>query len=194
MSEPQPQEGANQQPQQQAPPWGSDDEFNPQKAWDLIQNLRADKDKLAARPALTDEQRQQLSEYQQILESSKSDLERANEEMSRWQTEAQTWRQAAVGSRVEALAAQSFADPSDAVSALADKNFLDSGGRIDEAAIKKELDDLLQRKPHWARPTDSTQARRLPAPNGAQGSSGGQPPADPASQFASIIQGQLGSP
>lgn len=37
------------------PPWGSDDEFNPQKAWDLIQNLRGElktsKDTLAATTA-----------------------------------------------------------------------------------------------------------------------------------------------
>lgn len=26
----------------QTPPWGSDEEFNPQKAWDLIQNLRTE--------------------------------------------------------------------------------------------------------------------------------------------------------
>lgn len=31
-----------------APPWGSDDQFTPQRAWDLIQNLRADNAKLRA--------------------------------------------------------------------------------------------------------------------------------------------------
>lgn len=29
-----------------APPWGSDDEFNPEKAWKLIQDLRKDKERL----------------------------------------------------------------------------------------------------------------------------------------------------
>ena len=28
------------------PPWGSAEEFNPEKAWDLIQNVRSDKDTL----------------------------------------------------------------------------------------------------------------------------------------------------
>jgi len=30
-------------PEAPTPPWGSDDEFDPKKAWDLIQNLRAQK-------------------------------------------------------------------------------------------------------------------------------------------------------
>lgn len=29
-----------------APPWGTDDEFNPEKAWKLIQDLRKDKERL----------------------------------------------------------------------------------------------------------------------------------------------------
>lgn len=32
--------------EQPTPPWGTDEEFNPEKAWKLIQDLRADKDKL----------------------------------------------------------------------------------------------------------------------------------------------------
>lgn len=31
------------------PPWGSDDEFDPEKAWNLIQGLRTDKDRLSTR-------------------------------------------------------------------------------------------------------------------------------------------------
>lgn len=30
------------------PPWGSDDEFNPEKAWNLIQNVRAERDEAKA--------------------------------------------------------------------------------------------------------------------------------------------------
>lgn len=44
--------GGEQQPTQQgeqpAPPWGSDEQFDPEKAWRLIQNLRGDLDKAKA--------------------------------------------------------------------------------------------------------------------------------------------------
>ena len=30
------------------PPWGSDDEFNPEKAWNLLQNIRAERDEAKA--------------------------------------------------------------------------------------------------------------------------------------------------
>lgn len=48
-------EGSQAAPQQQespkpkekpTPPWGSDEEFNPEKAWKLIQDLRSDKEQL----------------------------------------------------------------------------------------------------------------------------------------------------
>ena len=42
--------------QQNTPPWGSPEDFNPEKAWNLIQALRADKEQLqAARDTLTQE-------------------------------------------------------------------------------------------------------------------------------------------
>lgn len=45
-----------------APPWGSDEEFNPQKAWDLIQNLRTEsKD---AKAKLREHEDAQLTEQQ----------------------------------------------------------------------------------------------------------------------------------
>ena len=42
---------ADAQPDDSAPtpPWGSDEEFDAEKAWNLIQGLRSDKDKLSAR-------------------------------------------------------------------------------------------------------------------------------------------------
>ncbi len=36
-------------PEAPTPPWGSDEEFNPQRAWDLIQNLRGEKDEAKAK-------------------------------------------------------------------------------------------------------------------------------------------------
>lgn len=59
-----------------APPWGDEANFDPARAWNLIENLRAEKDKLAARPALTPEQQNQLTEYQRLVEASQSEAER----------------------------------------------------------------------------------------------------------------------
>lgn len=126
------------------------------------------------------------------LEASKTDLERKAEEVARWQSDAEKWRTAAVSARIEALAGQDFADPSDAATALADPGkYLDAGGQINEAGIKAELAALLERKPHWRR-TESNPAPRAPAPNYAQGSGvDGKAAANPAAEFAAILQGQL---
>lgn len=133
-----------------------------------------------------------LAEYEQLKAASQTDAERQAQELNRWQSEAETWRKAAVGNRIQALAAVDFADPSDAVAALAEHNFLDAGGQIDEDAIRSELAAVLERKPHWRRPSEGAAApvTRTPAPSAAQGT-GGTPPNDPAAQLAAIVQGQL---
>lgn len=52
--------------QQNTPPWGTPEEFNPEKAWNLIQGLRADKDQLqAAKDSLTQERDTALGELGQ---------------------------------------------------------------------------------------------------------------------------------
>jgi hypothetical protein len=55
----------------QTPPWGSDEEFNPEKAWQLVQNLRADKDKLTTK--VTDYERS----VQEAEDAKKDDLTKA---------------------------------------------------------------------------------------------------------------------
>lgn len=77
-----------------APPWGTD--FDPEKAWNLVQNLRADKEKLSARPAMTTEQQQQLSEYQALVEASKSDAQRLQEQAAQAQRDAEQARADAI--------------------------------------------------------------------------------------------------
>lgn len=52
--------------QQTTPPWGTPEEFNPEKAWSLIQGLRADKEQLqAAKDSLTQERDTALGELGQ---------------------------------------------------------------------------------------------------------------------------------
>lgn len=175
-------------PATDTPPWGED--FDAEKAWNLVKGLRADKEKLAARPVLSDEQKQKLSEYERLEQASKSELDRKTEEVTRWQTEAERWRTASVSARIEALAGQDFADPSDAAAALADPSkYLDAGGVVDETAIKADLAALLERKPHWRR---SEGGPRVPAPNHSQGTSvNGGAPQSPAEQFGALMRQKL---
>lgn len=56
------------------PPWGSDEDFNPEKAWNLIQNLRSDKESLTA-------DRDKYKQAHDEAEKAKlSDLDRATSE------------------------------------------------------------------------------------------------------------------
>lgn len=184
----------NQQPsagQAQTPPWGSDEEFNPEKAWNLIQGLRADKEKLAGRRVLDEDAQRKLAEYDRLEQASKTELERKSEEAARWQTEAERWRTRSVASQVQALAATDFADPDDAVRSLDPSKYLDAGGEIDTAAIKADLGKLLEAKPHYRRPQDNP-GPRVPAPNRNQGSgSDGRTGADPGAEFAAILSQHL---
>lgn len=70
-------------PPAETPPWGSDEDFDPAKAWTLIQNLRGDKaktqierDELAARVAA--EETAKLSEQEKIAK----ELETARQELA----------------------------------------------------------------------------------------------------------------
>lgn len=179
-----------------APPWGDDANFDAEKAKKLILDLKADKDRVAARAFQTPEEfaraKQAMETVRTVEDAAKTDLQRANDEITRWQTEATRWREGAVRAQVEALAASDFADPSDAAAAVTDPaRYLDAGGSIDTAAIKRDLDDLLARKPHYRRNAGGlSTAPRAPLPNRSQGALG-TAPVDPAAEFAAIISGQL---
>lgn len=75
----------------------------------------------------------------------------------------------AVRAEVRALAADAFADPSDAVDALRAADFADSEGEIDLDAIKAKLADLLDTKPHWRKPAATPPAPPKPKPDPGQG-------------------------
>lgn len=186
-------QAATQQGQQQtAPPWGSDAEFDPAKAWKLIEDLRADKEKLSGREVLTPEQKARLAEYEKHKKETQTELEKAQGDATRWQTETETWRSAAVAATVKALAGADFADPDDAVRNLDPSKYLDAGGTIDERQIKADLEKLLEKKPHYKRDGEP-QGPRAPKPNLSQGSGvNGRSAPDPAQEFAAIMQGQLG--
>lgn len=76
-----------------------------------------------------------------------------------------------VHAEIRALAVDRLADPSDAPPFLgAVDDYLGADGDPDSDAIRLALDELLDRKPHLAKPTpQSATSPRPPAPNPAQG-------------------------
>ncbi|MGY1439627.1 hypothetical protein [Streptomyces reniochalinae] len=124
-------------------------------------------------------------------EAQKSEAERLTGQLTAAQERIAAIQQRAVRSEVKALAAVEFADPEDAHAFLDLGGYVDEDGDVDTAAISKDLRDLLKRKPHLAKPTDS--GPRRPAPDRSQGSSGNgnRTPSDPASEFAAIMSAAL---
>jgi hypothetical protein len=110
-TEQQPQGGEGVQQQAAAPPWGSDEEFNPERAWKKIQALEADKERLKNRPTLDADAKRKLAEYDALVESQKTEAQKQAEETARWQSEAERWRTTSVASTIKALAATDFEYP-----------------------------------------------------------------------------------
>jgi hypothetical protein len=82
------------------PPWGSDENFDAARAWKLIQDLKSDKERLSTRPTLSEEQRQQLDEYNRLVEASKSEEQRRQEQIEAANRERDDSRAEAVRLRV----------------------------------------------------------------------------------------------
>ncbi|KPC96293.1 hypothetical protein ADL27_04400 [Streptomyces sp. NRRL F-6602] len=129
----------------------------------------------------------------ELEDAQKSEAERLTEQLAAERERAATATRTAVAAKVEALAAKTFADPEDAAGALDLTAYTDEVGAIDTDRIQADLDDLLKRKPHWARPDDN--GPRRPAPDRTQGSSGNgsRTPNDPAADFAAFLNRGLSS-
>jgi DNA repair exonuclease SbcCD ATPase subunit len=131
------------------------------------------------------------AELQKIKDSEKSETERLADQLATANERIAATRQRLVRSQVQALARAAFADPEDAVGALDLDSYIDSDGDIDEAAIKADLDALLERKPHWAKPQPQEGPRR-PAPDRTQASGANkQRSLEPADEFAGWVTSRL---
>lgn len=128
----------------------------------------------------------------ELEDAQKSEQERLAEQLTAAEERAAKAVRTAVASKVEALAAVDFADPEDAAGALDLTTYVDDDGAIDSDAIKRDLAELLKRKPHWAKPPADTGPRR-PAPDRTQGSSGNgnRTSSDPGDIFAGLMQQAL---
>lgn len=67
-----------------APPWGED--FDPERAWRLVENLRAENGQLKQRPRLTAEEQQALDDYNSLVEASQTDAERRERELAQYRS------------------------------------------------------------------------------------------------------------
>ena len=155
-----------------APPWGSDEEFDPEKAWKLIQNLRGETEqykeyKNKAAPI--------LEEHERLRRASQTELEQAREDINALSAREQAWRSKAVSAEAKSHAA-TFIDADAAMALVGDLSNLITEDGIDSDAIAARFEQLAADKPHLVKP-DPTPPRFTP--NRAQGQSGtGQIPID----------------
>lgn len=137
------------------------------------------------------EQEPLLAELQKRKDAEKSDTDRLNDQLARAEEQITNTRQRLVRSQVQTLAMTGFADPEDAVGALELDSYIDSDGDIDEAAIKADLDALLERKPHWAK-SQPQEGPRRPAPDRTQASGANKTrPLNPEDEFSGWLTAQL---
>ncbi|GAA2802986.1 hypothetical protein [Streptomyces showdoensis] len=126
----------------------------------------------------------------ELEDAQKTEQERLAEQLTAQQEKAAKAIRTAVTSKVEALAAKDFADPEDAAGALNLADYVDDDGAIDTDAIKRDLAELLKRKPHWAK---APEGPRSPRPDRTQGSSGNgnRTPNSPEQEFAGFMKRAL---
>ncbi|WP_369167783.1 hypothetical protein AB5J49_07925 [Streptomyces sp. R28] len=92
--------------------------------------------------------REHAARLQEIDDRDKSELQKANDRLSKAEQRAAAMVERTARAEVRALAAGTFADPSDAAAFLNVADFVDDEGDIDSKGIEKALADLLKRKPH----------------------------------------------
>lgn len=125
-------------------------------------------------------------------EANRSEAERLQSQLDAREREITKIRQRAVKSEVRAMAADSFADKTDPEALLDVDAYIGDDGEIDTDRIKADLEDLLDRKPHLAKPKPDPQQRRKPAPDRTQASGANQPRAkNPADEFAGFVNSAL---
>ncbi|MDX3520693.1 hypothetical protein [Streptomyces scabiei] len=162
--------------------------FDRKRAEEKIRKANSEAENLRKR---LKEQEPLLAELQRIKDAEKTESERLNDQLARAQDQVAKTRQQLVRAQVQALATAGFADPEDAVGALDLGSYIDSDGDIDEAAIKADLEALLERKPHWAK-AQPPEGPRRPAPDRTQASGANkQRSLSPEDEFQGFVNTRL---
>lgn len=147
-------------------------------------------DKKVALKAASDAKRREAELAKKVAEfedRDKSELDRANAKAERAAEREVKATARAVSAEVKALSVGLFADPSDAADVLMKdpSKYVDADGDIDTDAIEADLADLLERKPHWAKPAPAAESqdpagepkpKAKPRPDPGQGSRGNPAP------------------
>lgn len=106
----------------------------------------------------------QAARLKEIEDRDKSETQKASERAEAAEKRAAAMVERTVRAEVRALAATTFADPSDAAAFLNPADFVDDDGDVDTKAVEKALADLLKRKPHLGKeaapPSFDSGARR----------------------------------
>ncbi|MFE2140190.1 hypothetical protein ACFXA3_00220 [Streptomyces sp. NPDC059456] len=95
--------------------------------------------------------REQAKRLQAIEDRDKTEVQKASERAESAEKRAAAMAQRTVRAEVRALAAATFADPSDAAAFLDPSDFVDDDGDVDTKKVEKALAELLKRKPHLAK-------------------------------------------
>lgn len=161
------------------------------KALDRMKAERAaaKKEAAAAKKTAAEERRKSADLARKVAEfedKDKTELDRATAKAERSAEQAAKAVARAVAAEVKAGAQGKFADPTDATDALMrdPAKYVDADGDIDTDAIEADLADLLERKPHWAKPEPAVDPEpdpkkpNRPKPDPGQGSRGAPAPAD----------------
>ena len=124
------------------PPWGSDEEFDPERAWSLIQNLRGDNQQLK------DQVQPLLAQQDEARRAEQGVVATAQEDATKAAAAADAWRNRAVTAEARTLAADKFQDPADALVFVGDLAGYVQGDQIDTAGLQARLDQLAADKPY----------------------------------------------
>jgi hypothetical protein len=146
----------------------------------------AKKEAAAAKKQATEERRKAAELARKVAEfedRDKSELEKAQAKAERSEKQATEAVARSVRSEIKVAASGTFADAADAIDVLMrdPSKYVDSDGEIDTAAIESDLTDLLERKPHWAKPEPAApvvEPKQKLKPDPGQGSRGAPAPVD----------------
>lgn len=162
-------------PVEPAAPGAPDDDGLGDKGKRALDAMKAErqaaKAEAAAEKKRADELAAKVAQYEDL---ERTDLERAQAAADAAKTQAVQATARAVRAEVRALAADQFADPTDATALLDLAKYTSVTGDIDTAAIQADLTALLEAKPHLKRPEQA----RGPRPDAGQGARPPAPPAD----------------
>jgi hypothetical protein len=151
-------------------------------------DLERAREKIRKQNSEAENLRKRLREYE---DRDKTETQRLADQLQQANEAITQTRQKLVRTQVKVLAGTSFADPEDAVGALNLDSYIDSDGDIDEAAIRSDLDALLERKPHWAK-SQPQEGPRRPAPDRTQASGANKKQApSPRDEFAGWLSSKL---